>query len=559
MSRLLKIKFSIRRLLHSQQALALGGLVLLLITSVGFRMYRLNKYSLWLDETIQYHVATLPLKQMLCRLPYDWLVLPVLITKLQILANFDGDAWQLRLPYVFFGTATVLTIFLLAREMFSTRVAWLTAFLAAIWSRLIEYSQEMRPYALFVLLASTSGFALLRALRTNQTRYWSLFAAAATIELYVHHLALLNVFSFFLFALVSICFGYIKSRYQGVPAPSITPSHLSLITKATTAFLAIGVGFLSVLPFYLIPLSQEERRGILKLNSKTFEVLGFYLSGETGRALIILVVLAVIGLAIACRDRRCTAVFALLWIFVPLFFATRHFGGERFLGSPRYLLVFIPVLLPFVAAGAIAISESIVLLPGLKRTALAGRVVTKASLPLTYAILAGLVAPALIAFYSHNPKPLPVDLRSAYAYLLAHAKQTDVILGAGETGRWISSWFPSTDGYFFRSKVAPRRLEIIPVRAEPRPPQPGAFPFQTVDAATGKLFGMIVTDRNKQSKLRQAAGDAFVSSCWEEVCVVESTSNLAMPARLDDFLKRFEFVDPENFSPLVRMHNTDHN
>src|SRR5262249_38596164 len=130
-------------------------------------------------------------------------------------------------------------------------------------------SQEMRPYALFVLLASTSGFALLRALRTNQTRYWSLFAAAATIELYVHHLALLNVFSFFLFALVSVCFGYIQSRYQGVAVPGSRSSYLSLITKVTTAFLAIGVGFLSVLPFYLIPLSQEEHRGILKLNSKT--------------------------------------------------------------------------------------------------------------------------------------------------------------------------------------------------------------------------------------------------------------------------------------------------
>jgi len=559
MFRLLNIRDSIRRSLHSRQALALGGFVLLLITSVGLRMYRLNTYSLWLDETIQYQIAALPLKQMLCRLPYDWLVLPVLITKLQILTHFDGEAWQLRLPYVFFGTATVFAIFLLAREMFSTRVAWLTAFLAAIWPRLIEYSQEMRSYALFVLLASISGFALLRALRTNQTLYWSLFAGAATFELYVHHLALLNVFSFFLFVLVSICFGYIQSRYHGVPVAGTTPSYLSLVTKVTTAFFAIGVGFLSVLPFYLIPLSQEEHRGILKLNSEAFEALALNLSLETGRTLIVLVALALVGLAIACRGRKRTAIFALLWIFVPLLFATRHFGGERFLGSPRYLLFLIPVLLPFVAAGAIAISELIVLVPGLKGTALASRVVTKTALALTYVILAGLVAPALIALYSHNPKPLPVDLRSAYAYLLAHVKRTDVILGAGETGRWNSSWFPATDGYFFRSKVAPRRLETIPVRAEPRPPQPGAFPFQTVDAATGRLFGMIIVDRNKQSKLRQAAGDAFVSSCWEEVCVMESTSNLTMALRLDDFLRRFAFVDPENFSALAKMHNTGNN
>ena len=559
MFRLSNIRFSIRRLLHSRHALALGGFVLLLITSLGLRMYRLNTYSLWLDETIQYQIAALPLKQMLCSLPYDWLVLPVLITKLQILTNFDGDAWQLRLPYVCFGIATVFAIFLLAHEMFSARVAWLTAFLAAIWPRLIEYSQEMRAYTLFVLLASISGFALLRALRTNQTRYWCLFAGAATFELYVHHLALLNVFSFFLFALVSICFGYMQSRYQGVLAPGTTPSYPSLITKVTTAFFAIGVGFLSVLPFYLIPMSEEQHRGMLKLNWHAFKTLAFYLSLGRGGALLILVGLGLVGVVIACRGRERTAIFALLWVSVPLVFAARHFGGERFLGSPRYLLFLIPVLLPFVAAGAIAITECIVLLPGLKGTPLAGRAVTKAALVLTYVILAGLMVPALIALYSHNPKPLPADLRSAYAYLLAHAKRTDVILGAGEAGRWSCSWFPSTDGYYFRSKVNRRRLDTIPVRAEPRPPKPGAFPFQTVDAATGKLFGMIVLDRNKQSELRQAAGGAFASSCWEEVCVVESTSNVAMSLRLNDFLQRFAFVDPENFSPLVKMHDMGHN
>ena len=559
MFRLLNIRFSMRRFLNSRQGLVLGGFVLLLITSVGLRVYRLNTYSLWLDETIQYQVATLPLKKMLCNLPYDWLVLPVLLTKLQILANFDADAWQLRLPYVCFGTATVFAIFLLAGEMFNRRIAWLTAFLAAIWPRLIEYSQEMRSYILFVLLASTSGFALLRALRTNQTRYWSLFAVAATFELYVHHLALLNVFSFFLFAFVSICFGYIQSRYQGVPALGTTPSPLSLVSKVTTAFLAIGVGFLSVLPFYLIPLSQEEHRGMLRLNWNAFKTLAFYLSSRTGGALIILVALALVGLVIACRGRKGTAIFALLWIFVPLLFATQHFGGERFLGSPRYFLFLIPVLLPFVAAGAITISERIALLPGLRQTAFAGRPVTIAALGLPYVILAGLMAPALIALYSHNPKSLPVDLRSAYAYLLAHAKPNDLILGAGQADTWNSSWFYSTDGYFFRSQVATRGAETIPVRANPPPPNPGAFPFQTLDAATGKLFVMIVVGRNKESRLREAAGDAFVSSCWEEVCVMESTSNLPMRLRLDDFLKRFAFLNPAEFGTLEKMHHTDNN
>ena len=128
---------------------------------------------------------------------------------------------------------------------------------------------------------------------------------------------------------------------------------------------------MSVLPFYLIPLSQEEHRGILRLNWNAFKMLAFYLSSRTGGALIILVALALVGLVIACRGRKGTAIFALLWIFVPLLFATQHFGGERFLGSPRYFLFLIPVLLPFVAAGAITISERIALLPGLRQTAFA--------------------------------------------------------------------------------------------------------------------------------------------------------------------------------------------
>ena len=560
MFRRLNIRFSTHRLLHSRQGLVLGGFVLLLITSVGLRVYQLNTYSLWLDEATQYQIATLSVKQMLCSLPYDWLVLPVLITKLQILINFDGDAWQLRLPSVLFGTGTIFIIFLLAREMFSTRVAWLTAFLAAIWPRLIEYSQEMRPYALFVLLASTSGFALLRALRTNQTRYWILFASAATFELYVHHLAFLNVSSFFLFALVSICFGSTQSPSQGVPASGTTPRRLTLVSKVTTAFLAIGIGFLSVLPFYLIPLNEEKHRGVLTLNWPAIkQIFASHLGLGSGLALIIPVAFALVGLALACRSYKRTAVFALLWLSVAFLFATHHFGGERLVASPRYLLFLIPVVLAFVAAGATAVSERFALMPRLKRTAFADRVVTKAALVLPYMILAALVAPALIALYRHNPKPLPVDLRNAYACLLAHAKPTDVILGAGERGKWSSSWFPFTDGYFFRSKTAIHRLKTIPLQAKPRPPHPGAFPFRTVDAATGKLFVIIIVGRNKESRLRQAAGDAFASSCWKEVCVMESRSDLAMPLRLDDFLERFAFVDQKDFSALLKMHNTANN
>ena len=68
MFQLLNIRFSMHRLLHSRQGLALGGFVLLLITSVGLRVYRLNTYSLWLDEANQYQKKTPPESRMNVRI-----------------------------------------------------------------------------------------------------------------------------------------------------------------------------------------------------------------------------------------------------------------------------------------------------------------------------------------------------------------------------------------------------------------------------------------------------------------------------------------------------------
>jgi hypothetical protein len=81
------------------------------------------------------------------------------------------------------------------------------------------------------------------------------------------------------------------------------------------------------------------------LNWKTFEVLGFYLSRETGRVLIILVVLAVIGLVIACRDVSAPRCFALLWIFVPLFLPHSTLVVKRPWIATLFA-IFYPVLLP---------------------------------------------------------------------------------------------------------------------------------------------------------------------------------------------------------------------
>jgi hypothetical protein len=364
------------------------------------------------------------------------------------------------------------------------------------------------------------------------------------------------VFSFFLFALVPIGLGTTQSRWHGMPSPGTTPSRISYISRATAAFLAIGIGFLAVLPFYLASVPGEQRRGVLGLDASALgTIFGSFLGLGTGPGLLVLALFGLVGLAVALHRWKSTAIFGLIWISIPFLFATHHAGGVRLLASPRYLLFLIPVLLPFIASGGLTIGELIAaLVLRYRKDAFAAAIANKAAFALPCLILFGLVTPELIALYNHNPKLLPVDMRSAYSYLLARAQPQDVILEVGEPQTWNIGWFHFTDSYFLRPQVAPRGMRPIPLRAEPRPPQPGSVPFQQIDAASGKLFVVIVCGRNKESSLRQAAGDAFVASCWGQVCVVESGSSIPMHLRLDDFLKRFSFIDPPGFVALLQFH-----
>src|SRR5256714_1195727 len=147
-------------------------LLLLLCLALSLRLYRLNAYSIWLDEAWQYGSSDHPLDRIrdANSFPVDQMFLSMLVTHLHILTHFDADGWQLRFSPVIFGVASVGVIFLLVREIFDERAAWIAAALATFWPRLIQYSQEMRAYSLFVLLACIAAFGLYRALRTKDRK-----------------------------------------------------------------------------------------------------------------------------------------------------------------------------------------------------------------------------------------------------------------------------------------------------------------------------------------------------------------------------------------------------
>src|SRR5437868_11161782 len=422
-------------------------LFLLLGIALALRLINLNAYSIWLDEAWQYGSSDHPLDRIsdANSFPVDQMFLSLLVTKLHILAHFDADAWQLRLSPVLFGVAAVGVIFMLVREIFDEGTAGIAACLAACWPRLIQYSQGMRAYSLFVLLATLAAFALHRALRTNSIRYWALFSACAILELYNHYMAATNVLTFAIFAAGWILFDLFNSYLPRQKVKSRRSAWIRL-GLAGASGLAVGLGLLPVLRFYLrfqhaVSGQGYRGRGSLAINSETLRtIFGSDIGLGNNTTLYLIGGLALAGILYAGFGSPRGTILCLLWISIPISLATIRSSGEAIISSTRYLQFVTPAYLSFIAAGVVALSEgSIWAVRRLLTVRFPDNSALAVRLGLTGLVLTLTIHP-LKALYDNNPKEVAVDLRSAYAYVLNRATPNDVVLGFGEITFWHSGW-----------------------------------------------------------------------------------------------------------------------
>ncbi len=153
---------------------------------LALRLRTLTAQSLWFDE-----VLTAIGSQSL-----DWVLYTPQIfghPPLQYLAGWlvgpaGGDGW-FRAPFVVAGTATVVALGALGRSLFGPATGLVAALVLALSPFHVELSQTARPYAPFLLLATVSFHALVRALAQGRARWWVLFSATTALALYTHYLA----------------------------------------------------------------------------------------------------------------------------------------------------------------------------------------------------------------------------------------------------------------------------------------------------------------------------------------------------------------------------------
>lgn len=188
-----------------RSALGTTAAVVTGITLVGVAARLFIVRGLWVDEAISVAQANMGLGAMLDEIRATDVHPPLHHVVLWATVRIVGDGeLAVRLPSLILGALVVPMLFVLGRELYGRRTALIAAGLGAVSPLLVWYSQEARMYGILTLLSLVNVWALVRAQRTGEWRYWVLLGVSCALTAWTHYLALLQIVVLALVALAGL-------------------------------------------------------------------------------------------------------------------------------------------------------------------------------------------------------------------------------------------------------------------------------------------------------------------------------------------------------------------
>jgi hypothetical protein len=219
--------------------------VIIALTAIGLavrlRGLVVPTRSLWIDEVFSIWLAKLPPRQAIQAIAAIDQHPPLYALLLHFWLLPRADPWWARLSSVLLGTATIPTAALLGRATGGWRLGVIAACLVTFSPELVRYSQEVRMYAMVVLLVFLATFFLVKAIEQASRRYWLGFGVTTLLLIYTH-----NVTLFLLPAQAAFVF------WEARREPAILRSYLVTMT---------GVGLLW-LPW--LPILSHQASGVIQ-------------------------------------------------------------------------------------------------------------------------------------------------------------------------------------------------------------------------------------------------------------------------------------------------------
>jgi mannosyltransferase len=284
------------------------------------RFYRLGQNSLWIDEVASLRTASeafwsIPVAAM----RHNAFEPPLYFWLLHIVErSFGGGEASLRFISAIAGALTIPMVWLMVRELSQERdVATLSAAFLALNPLHIWYSQEARPYALVVFLATAGLFALARGRRLGLAWLWGAFALCSSLAMLTHPVGIMVP----MVAWVWVLLGEDRGRAM---RPLLVASAAILVFIAPS-YIALGQSIVSATGTG----SPERALTGLELPYTVFTYVGGYSFGPSIReiqdagwniaARHHLVALSLAGVTLALATALAAASWgrALTWLLVP--------------------------------------------------------------------------------------------------------------------------------------------------------------------------------------------------------------------------------------------------
>jgi len=338
--------------------LVLAGIFLL---GLALRLNCLNCYSLWYDEVASVETAQRGIDAIFTY-RFGWLgnqtplhYLLVLLTAQVV--DPTVSATFVRLPSAIAGALTSLLVYGLGRELFGKAQGLLGALLVALSMTFLDYSQDLRPYAMFTMLTSLSVYCLLVAVRSQDLRWWLAFTLATIANMYNSYVVVTTVLPPLILTLFWLTLKL--RRDKGEPRIAFLYAGISLLTIGLAAvpllldMLRVPRAFIDIGRWSLV-----EAVSLLVVIANWYTEFG--LGGQLATiASTLMLVLALYGVYSAVRggQNRGAAICG-LFLLVPLLtmsvLMTSNFVTLRYVlfGLPFYALLVSHALISFTTLGS---------------------------------------------------------------------------------------------------------------------------------------------------------------------------------------------------------------
>ena len=158
--------------------------VIILLGGV-LRIYTLADRSLWLDEIqqVNYYFTSDSIWNLFNKAaihfqtPLDYLI------GYSMVSIFGFSEFIVRFPAFLWGSFSLIPIYLLTRYIFYIEVAIISGIFISSSRWMIAYSQEARPYSIFIFFLFLTLYYIVRAVSENKYRDWVLYCITAILLL----------------------------------------------------------------------------------------------------------------------------------------------------------------------------------------------------------------------------------------------------------------------------------------------------------------------------------------------------------------------------------------